>query len=118
MLIHDDSVCYCHYYVYTHYLSCVLPLNIIIQQHRYIGDKFPNNYSLGRFFCRDKVHIHVIFVFVAFFTDETKKCELLQHLREQLTNKRMIYSKNQLQLSTTVGQGLVCVLCSNNYVSI
>ena len=53
---------------------------------------------------------------IYFFTDETKKCELLEHLREQLTNKRMIYSKNQLQLSTTVGQGLDCVLCSNSYV--
>ncbi|CAI7997308.1 Putative molluscan insulin-related peptide(s) receptor [Geodia barretti] len=36
---------------------------------------------------------------------EGRRADFLQHLREQLENKKMIYSKDQIQLSTTVGQG-------------
>ena len=38
--------------------------------------------------------------------DESQKSSLLQHLQEQLTNKNMIFTKNQIQLSNTVGQGI------------
>ena len=34
----------------------------------------------------------------------------MQHLRQQLENKKMIYSKDQIQLSTTVGQGIMAIL--------
>ena len=39
--------------------------------------------------------------------DETRRSELLLRLQEQLESKKMIYSKNQLQLSSTVGQGIL-----------
>ena len=64
------------------------------------------------------IHSHVysiILLVCSLYIDETKKCELLQHLRKQLTNKKMIYSKNQLQLSTTVGQGSFCVYALFRY---
>ncbi|CAI8029843.1 Tyrosine-protein kinase transforming protein RYK, partial [Geodia barretti] len=34
-----------------------------------------------------------------------RQTDILHHLREQLENKKMIYSKDQIQLSTTIGQG-------------
>ncbi|CAI8046035.1 Tyrosine-protein kinase transforming protein SEA, partial [Geodia barretti] len=37
---------------------------------------------------------------------ESSQSIRLQHLREELQNKNMIYSKDQIQLSTTVGQAL------------
>ena len=37
---------------------------------------------------------------------ERRRSELLLHLQEQLESKKMIYSKNQLQLSSTIGQGI------------
>ena len=42
----------------------------------------------------------------AFETGETKRSELLLHLQKQLADKKMVYSKNQLQLSGTIGQGI------------
>ena len=38
-------------------------------------------------------------------TDETKRSLFSAQLKEQLKNKRMIFTKDQLFLSTTVGQG-------------
>ena len=34
----------------------------------------------------------------------------MRHLRQQLENKNMIYTKDQIQLSTTVGQGIIAML--------
>ena len=44
------------------------------------------------------------------FLGESRRAVLLKHLREQLENKRMIYSKDQIQLSTTVGQGKIATI--------
>ena len=38
--------------------------------------------------------------------DETKRSVFSAQLKEQLKHKRMIYTKDQLDLSTTVGQGM------------
>ena len=45
---------------------------------------------------------------------ESRQTNILKHLREQLENKRMIYSKDQIELTTTVGQGTVALA---NYYS-
>ena len=36
-----------------------------------------------------------------------RRATLLQHLQQQLETKNTIYSKDQIQLSTTIGQGIV-----------
>ena len=38
-------------------------------------------------------------------TDATKRSLFSEQLKKQLESKRMIYTKDQLHLSTTVGQG-------------
>ena len=38
-------------------------------------------------------------------TDATKRSVFSEQLKKQLESKRMIYTKDQLHLSTTVGQG-------------
>ena len=38
---------------------------------------------------------------------ERRRSQLLLRLQEQLESKKMIYSKNQLQLSSTMGQGII-----------
>ena len=48
---------------------------------------------------------------------EGRRTSLLQHLRQQLETKNMIYSKDQIQLSTTVGQGIVIIVSSIFYCS-
>ena len=40
-----------------------------------------------------------------FTTDATKRSLFSEELKKQLKSKRMIYTKDQLHLSTTVGQG-------------
>ena len=41
-----------------------------------------------------------------FTADETKRSVFSAQLKEQLKHKRMIYTKDELDLSTTVGQGM------------
>ena len=47
---------------------------------------------------------------LTFIEGESQKSSLLQHLQEQLTNKNMIFTKNQIRLSNTVGQGTYHVI--------
>ena len=42
---------------------------------------------------------------ISFNTDATKRSLFSEELKKQLESKRMIYTKDQLHLSTTVGQG-------------
>ena len=51
------------------------------------------------------VILHWIVIIIS-HTDETMKSTLLQQLEEQLKNKRMIVSKEQLELGNTVGHGI------------
>ena len=41
------------------------------------------------------------------FLDATKRSFLSEQLKQQLKDKRMVFSKNELQLTSTVGQGIV-----------
>ena len=40
-------------------------------------------------------------------SDATKRTFLSEQLKQQLKDKRMVFSKNELQLTSTVGQGIV-----------
>ena len=42
---------------------------------------------------------------IGIYTGESWHSTLMDSLKEQLKDKRMIYDKDQLELSTTVGQG-------------
>ena len=49
---------------------------------------------------------------IGIYTGESWNSTLMDSLKEQLKDKRMIYYKDQLELSTTVGQGRpYCSLC-------
>ena len=56
------------------------------------------------------IFILVIIMHDTFVIGESQKSSLLQHLQEQLTNKNMIFTKHQIQLSNTVGQGISCYI--------
>ena len=58
--------------------------------------------------CLDR-HAHsvkVVIVNVNCFLDTSRRVTLLQELREELKNTKMIFKKDQLQLSSTIGQGI------------
>ena len=54
-----------------------------------------------RMFCCNIQLCNVIFL------DATKRSFLSEQLKQQLKDKRMVFSKNELQLTSTVGQGIV-----------
>ena len=76
-------------------LTCSVWGDIAVDEHHY--------FSLGS---NDKFNIIVRWNNNNFVGDG-RRATLLQHLRQQLETKNMIYSKDQIQLSTTVGQGIV-----------
>ena len=53
---------------------------------------------------------------VTFFSEKYRRASLLRELREELRNTKMIFNKEQLHLSNTIGQGsyidtfLFCIL--------
>ena len=51
--------------------------------------------------------ILLLLLLLLMIIDHSKRSNLLQHLKEQLKNKRMIYSKDQLELSSAIGQGII-----------
>ena len=85
---------------YNHILKNAMhSLNI---RHRYDGLAVEHNYTvIGK--------KNVLFILdnhcIIQTTDETKRSVFSAQLKQQLKNKRMIYTKDQLFLSTTVGQG-------------
>ena len=56
-------------------------------------------YTLGKEVC------FTVFSLKAKHKGESWRSSLLERLKQQLENKRMIYFKDQLELTTTVGQG-------------
>ena len=66
--------------------------------------------SLGeKIYCGDNRSFHIVEITVHFSTDKTRQSTLLKQLHEQLKNKKMIISKNQLHLSDIVGQGMYII---------
>ena len=51
---------------------------------------------------RVKIKFEIIFKSVP---ADRRRAEILQHLREQLEKNKILYSKDQIELSTTVGHG-------------
>ena len=77
-----------------HNLSCSVWGDTAVDEHHY--------FSLGS---NDTQYI--IVRLKNYIVDEGRRATVLQHLRQQLEIKNMIYSKDKIQLSSTVGQGIV-----------
>ena len=61
-------------------------------------------YTLGKEVC------FTVFSLKAKHKGESWRSSLLERLKQQLENKRMIYFKDQLELTTTVGQGIAHII--------
>ena len=60
--------------------------------------------------------VYKLIVNVNFFSDKSRRATLLQELREELKNTEMIFNKDQLQLSSTIGQGNIDGKIHNNNI--